>query len=918
MRSINNSIDTPSIKVKFNQNDKVDEMKTTKTMKKKHVQPELQIVWEFYMYMIMSILIEIIVLIFNNQTQVLNMIRIIVFILIFMGSLIYIKKLQQNQLLCLICLIKIFQTSTIYLNDEVYLIAIIPFAYDQIVNNNKVAIKLKVLEKILMKVIVVSLICIFSKQPIAITINLCLVILEIYRNRIIFTKKEEKQSLIKHQIPLDYEQVSHSVTQRVDNNQREDVWKKRFYSIPLSILMISKETLKITYKNQTLFKQFCDSFINEEELEDLILNKLHFSLLSDHQEFLQLSSTNIIKLKQKKSNSSNIFNQKSCMTQLSSYDLMQKRSLIEILTSIKSETYNLQKDVIELFCQQTEISGAKYQLEAKIILSDKDDEFFVTINDTTKQNEIQQFIVKEEFKSKIIESFSHELRTPLNSAINFLEASISDSTIDDKLKLQTLEPAVYSLKLQSYLINDIIDYQNYNANQLELYVTEFSVQDFLSELTSLFSIQFDMKKIAFNLNLKKNSLQYFSTDQTRLTQILVNLLQNSLKYTSSGVIQLKFSSVSNDILKIVIQDSGIGIAPNVLEQVRVTLKNVEESKDFQTFKAWKGFGLLIVALLHQSLCPPTYKSIQIESTGFNKGTKIKFYILNFNYSSKQNTIKQSFSAKNTLRQSQSVKRSLKSNSLSQILPMNGTIYLAQDIAQVSQHMKKSERFLNSGSNTLDDFSELSRSPKIQFCSPDANISQLVQIQPVLITDIKSSQKISIKNKNPLFQSYKSQKSQLVNLNQFRKMETQYREDIFKTLATKKNKCNCNFILSVDDEIFNQKSVERLLQQIGFDVKLAFSGDEAINLILNLKPCSLGCNILTLILMDYQMPRKDGITTTKELRKLMSDGQIPEIPIIGLTAFTGQQDIRNCLIAGMSDVLSKPLKIQELKDVLASL
>ena len=52
------------------------------------------------------------------------------------------------------------------------------------------------------------------------------------------------------------------------------------------------------------------------------------------------------------------------------------------------------------------------------------------------------------------------------------------------------------------------------------------------------------------------------------------------------------------------------------------------------------------------------------------------------------------------------------------------------------------------------------------------------------------------------------------------------------------------------------------------MKLAFSGDEAINLILNLKPCSLGCSILTIILMDYLMPQKDGIATTKELKKLM--------------------------------------------------
>lgn len=61
-------------------------------------------------------------------------------------------------------------------------------------------------------------------------------------------------------------------------------------------------------------------------------------------------------------------------------------------------------------------------------------------------------------------------------------------------------------------------------------------------------------------------------------------------------------------------------------------------------------------------------------------------------------------------------------------------------------------------------------------------------------------------------------------------------------------------------------------------------------------------------MDYSMPYKDGVETSKELITMMNNRVIPEIPIIGLTAFTNYEDMKNCLEAGMKDVISKPLKV----------
>ena len=68
-------------------------------------------------------------------------------------------------------------------------------------------------------------------------------------------------------------------------------------------------------------------------------------------------------------------------------------------------------------------------------------------------------------------------------------------------------------------------------------------------------------------------------------------------------------------------------------------------------------------------------------------------------------------------------------------------------------------------------------------------------------------------------------------------------------------------------------------------------------------------------MDYQMPIMDGPTTTKKIVDMINQGSIPKVHIVGLTAFTGSQDIDKCIQAGMSDVLAKPLNLKRLKEIL---
>lgn len=84
----------------------------------------------------------------------------------------------------------------------------------------------------------------------------------------------------------------------------------------------------------------------------------------------------------------------------------------------------------------------------------------------------------------MIESFSHELRTPLNSAINFL--TTVQPIVDEDVKDTFIQPALNALRLQSYLINDVIDFSQYYNHTIELKIKEINLSELIGEITTLF------------------------------------------------------------------------------------------------------------------------------------------------------------------------------------------------------------------------------------------------------------------------------------------------------------------------------------------------------------------------------------------------------------------------------------------------
>ena len=116
------------------------------------------------------------------------------------------------------------------------------------------------------------------------------------------------------------------------------------------------------------------------------------------------------------------------------------------------------------------------------------------------------------------------------------------------------------------------------------------------------------------------------------------------------------------------------------------------------------------------------------------------------------------------------------------------------------------------------------------------------------------------------------------------------------------------VLLVEDNPVNQLLGKEFLRALGVGVRLAADGHEAVGACLERTP--------TLVLMDVQMPRMDGLQATRELRALQAAGQWPGCPIVALTAHTSEEERQACQAAGMDAMLSKPLTLDTLRAHLA--
>ncbi len=231
-------------------------------------------------------------------------------------------------------------------------------------------------------------------------------------------------------------------------------------------------------------------------------------------------------------------------------------------------------------------------------------------------------------KSQYLSVMSHEVRTPLNAILGISNILLSEShTANQKEHLKTLK---FSSEHLLTVVNDVLDYAKIDSGEIILENIEFNLTELITQINKTFLPRIEEKNLKYITNIDENIPNIYFGDPTRLSQVLINLISNAIKFTNKGKIELniKLDSFSNEstALKFEIKDTGIGIPQNKIHDIFEPFK--QSTSDTARKFGGTGLGLAICSRI-LSLQRSTFK---IKSK-VNEGTTFSF-ILVFNNSTK--------------------------------------------------------------------------------------------------------------------------------------------------------------------------------------------------------------------------------------------------------------------------------------------
>jgi signal transduction histidine kinase len=190
---------------------------------------------------------------------------------------------------------------------------------------------------------------------------------------------------------------------------------------------------------------------------------------------------------------------------------------------------------------------------AQSVLAIENARLFQEIEDKSRQLEIAS-----QHKSQFLANMSHELRTPLNAILGYSELILDDiyGAAPDKMRA-ALQRVQSNGKHLLGLINDVLDLSKIEAGQLTLSVADYSIKDVVQNVFTAVESLATEKKIALKIELPPN-LPVAQGDERRLTQVLLNLVGNAIKFTDTGEVAIK-AATSNGSYTVSVRDTGPGI-----------------------------------------------------------------------------------------------------------------------------------------------------------------------------------------------------------------------------------------------------------------------------------------------------------------------------------------------------------------------
>ena len=508
-------------------------------------------------------------------------------------------------------------------------------------------------------------------------------------------------------------------------------------------------------------------------------------------------------------------------------------------------------------------------------------------------------------KSDFLANMSHEIRTPMNAVIGMSHLARQVST--DQQVSGYIDKIQHSAQNLLAIINDILDFSKIEAGRLEVEQIPFRLDNVISHLNDLARLRADEKHLPLSFDVDPEAPNYLLGDPLRLGQVLLNLVNNAIKFTAEGSVSVNVRLLAHSDegveLRFSVTDTGIGLSKEQMGRLFQSFSQADSS----TTRNYGGTGLGLA--ISKQLVELMHGEIGVHSTP-GAGSEF-FFTLTFEEHTPEDSRKQV-----DIRSIRVLAIDDDDSSLESVHSQLTALGIAVE----------TENSAPGGLNRLVNASVMDEAPfnvlLIDWQMPrmdGLDVARAVRHnsslpwQPVIIMltghggdDLQrriNSNLIDSVLLKPVTGSH------LLDtiLNTLAEKSREHQGPSIRTLFREGDEINALLgarVLIAEDNQINQEVISGLLEPYGLDITLVSNGREAVD--------ALQEDSYDLVLMDLQMPELDGLQATAQILQM----HLPKRPpIIAMTAHAQPEEVRHCLDSGMSDHIAKPINPETLREIL---
>jgi signal transduction histidine kinase/DNA-binding response OmpR family regulator len=496
-------------------------------------------------------------------------------------------------------------------------------------------------------------------------------------------------------------------------------------------------------------------------------------------------------------------------------------------------------------------------------------------------------------KSDLLTRLNREIRTPMNGVIGM--ASLLAETFLTKEQREyneTIRGCSENLLavINNILLDDVLSDSKAEISAVELGQKDFDLRDCIEELLDVFANKTNGMAMELLYRMDQNVPSHIIGDSRRFRQVLMNLLENSVRFTQKGEIliavkRLKVQDENTVELGFEVSDTGAGIAD---DKLRSLFKNLGDVNSTSGNVRGSGLGLVLCKKIVASMGGNLTVKSQVD-----KGTVISFTIL-----------------AQTSHQSVHTSNKLDIQKGKQILIVKGNLTSGDLLAEQLTQWKLIPTVARSGKEALNFLAQsqhfdliISDRETIEINGEELSqsIQRFYSQVPIILLSAPGDTRPTGPFDSILTMPIKQHALYERLVSGLRKTDNTLSsdEEPVKIISSAFSQKYPMRILVAEDNRINQKLAMKILGKLGYDPDIAQDGKEVLEMVSNKK--------YDLILMDIQMPEMGGLEATRMIRLCLETQPV----VIAMTANSMLGDKEECLQAGMDDYISKPVHLEEL-------